>query len=111
MAYSMDLRRRVVAALEAGESMWSVAQRFAVAHPTVRQWRDRAQAGRLAADKPGPTGPRVFTEADDQLMREQVAARPGITAKELRAMLSVDISISAVCRRLIKLGLRLKKSR
>ena len=111
MSYSMDLRRRVVAAVEAGESMWSVAKRFAVAYPTVRDWRERARAGRLEADKPGPTRPRVLTEADDQLMREQVAARPGITAKELQAMLSVHVTISTVCRRLIALGLRLKKSR
>jgi transposase len=111
MAYSMDLRLRVVAAVESGQSMWSVAQRFCVAHPTVRAWRDRAAAGRLAPDKPGPTRPRVLTEADDQLMREQIAAKPGITAKELQAMLSVSVTESTVCRRLKKLGLRLKKSR
>jgi len=52
MSYSMDLRLRVVAAVEAGASMWSVAQRFDVAHPTVRAWRDRAREGRLEPDKP-----------------------------------------------------------
>lgn len=111
MAYSMDLRQRVVAAVEAGESMWSVAKRFSVAHPTVRDWRDRARDGRLAADKPGPEGPTKFTPEDDALMREQVRRKPGITAGELKPMLGVDVSISAVCRRLRKLELRLKKSR
>jgi transposase len=106
----MDLRERVVAAVAAGESMWSVAQRFSVAHPTVRDWRERAAAGRLAADTPGPRGAVKLTAADDRVMREQVAARPGITAKQLMAMLSVPVVESTVCRRLVKLGLRLKKS-
>ena len=111
MAYGMDLRRRVVAAVEAGESMNAVAKRFMITPPTVRDWRDRAEEGRLEPDKPGPTGPRVLTEADDQLMGEQIAARPGITAKQLMAMISVDVVESTVCRRLKKLGLRFKKSR
>ena len=111
MAYSMDLRLRVVAALDAGESMWSVSNRFAVAHPTVRDWRDRACERRLEPGKPGPTGPRVLTEADDQIMREQVAACPGITVKQLMPKLTVSMVASTVCRRLKQLGLRLKKSR
>ena len=72
MAYSMDLRQRVVAAVEAGESMWSVARRFSVAHPTVRDWRDRARRGRLAADKPGPRGAVKLTEADGKRMFREI---------------------------------------
>jgi len=107
----MDLRRRVVAAVKAGASMNSVAKQFMITQPTVRQWRDRDRAGRLEPDKPGPTGSRVLTETDDQVMRQQVAARPGITAKELIPMLSAPVVESTVCRRLKRLDLRLKKSR
>ena len=60
---------------------------------------------------PGPKGPVKLTEADDALMREQVAAQPGITARELAVMLSVRVSVMTVCRRLIQLDLRLKKRR
>lgn len=111
MAYSKDLRLRVLSALEAGESMWSASKRFSVSHPTVRHWRDEASLGRLEPGKPGSTGPRVLTQADDQLMRQQVAVCPGITAKQLMPMLSVPVVESTVCRRLKKLGLRLKKNR
>lgn len=111
MAYSMDLRLRVVAAVEGGESQWAVSKRFAVTYPTVLNWCKRASEDRLEPDKPGPTGPRVLSEADDQIMRDEVAKHPGITAKQLRAMLSVPVAESTVCRRLKKLGLRLKKSR
>ena len=111
MAYSMDLRERVVAAVKEGQTISVVARRFSVSRPAVRDWRDRAGRDELEAGKPGPKGPRKLTPQDDALMREQIAKRPGITAKELMPMLSVDVSISAICRRLIKLGLSLKKSR
>ena len=111
MAYSMDFRLRVVAALERGESQASVAQRFEISERTVRRFKKRHGAGRLEADKTGPRSPNKITPQDDQLMREQVALRPGITANELQAMLSVEVAECTVCRRLIKIGLTLKKSR
>ncbi len=112
MAYSMDLRERVVAAMQdAGAMVTKVAKRFDVSRPAVRDWCDRAQRGELAPGVPGPKGPIKLTEADDALMREQVAARPGITARELVPMLSVPVTIATVCRRLIQLDLRLKKRR
>ena len=111
MAYSMDLRERVVAAVKEGQTISVAARRFSVSRPAVRDWRDRAERGELAVGKPGPKRPRKLTPQDDELMREQIAKRPGITAKELQPMLSVDVSISAICRRLIRLGLSLKKSR
>ena len=111
MAYWMDLRERVVAAVNAGETIAVVARRFWVSRPAVRDWRDRAGRGGLMPGKPGPKGSIKLTEADDRLMREQIAMRPGITAKELMPMLSVSVVESTVCRRLKRLGLSLKKSR
>ena len=109
MAYSMDLRERVVAAVQAGATVTQVARRFDVSRPAVRDWRDRAQRGELTPGVPGPKRPIKLTEADDALLRGQVAARPGITARELVAMLSVPVTIATVCRRLIQLDLRLKR--
>lgn len=111
MTYSMDLRERVVAAVEDGQAIASVAQRFAVSRPTVRDWRERARRGVLAAGVPGPKGPIKLTEDDDRLMRQQVAARPGVTARQLIPLLSVAVAECTVCRRLRRLGLTLKKSR
>lgn len=111
MTYSMDLRERVVAAVNHGDPIAVVARRFGVTRPTVRDWRDRAAHGRLAPGVPGPKAPIKLTAADDRVMREQVAARPGITANQLRPLLSVAVVACTVCRRLNQLGLRLKKSR
>jgi transposase len=107
MAYSMDLRERVVAAVNRGEPIATVAQRFQVARPTVRDWRDRAERDALPPGVPGPKSPTKITPQDDQLMRDMIAKRPGITANELRAMLSVEVAECTVCRRLKKLGLTL----
>jgi len=111
MTYSMDLRERVVAAVDEGEPIAAVARRFQVARPTVRDWRDRARRNALTPGIPGPKSPTKITPQDDQLMREQIARRPGITANQLRALLSVEVAECTVCRRLKKLGLTLKKSR
>lgn len=111
MTYSMDLRQRVVAALNRGESASAVARQFEVARSTATAWQTRAGSGKLEPDKPGPTCPRKLTPADDRTLRDQVAVRPGITAKELMRFLGNKVVESTVDRRLIALGLRLKKSR
>lgn len=110
MAYSKDLRLKVLAAVDRGETEAAVARHFDIGERTVRRYKQRRQqTGDVQALKTGPKQPTKLTAEDDRVMREQIAARPGITARELIPMLSVDISISAVCRRLIKLGLSLKK--
>lgn len=112
MAYSKDFRLKVLAAVDRGESEASVARRFEIGARTVRRLKQRRRlTGGVAARKTGPRGPMKLTPADDQVLRQQVQRKPGITAGELRPMLSVTVSISTICRRLIGLGLSLKKSR
>ena len=108
MAYSVDLRERVVDALNSGESISVVSRRFCVSRAAARDWLKRDV---LTPGKPGPTSPTKITPEDDRLMRDEVARNPGVTANQLRAMLSVEVAECTVCRRLKKLGLTLKKSR
>jgi transposase len=112
MAYSIELRHKVLAAVDRGESQASVARRFDISSRTVRRFIQRREAvGDVTPDKTGPRGPRKLTPEDDALLIDQVRLKPGITAKELQPMLSVDVAISTICRRLIGLGWSLKKSR
>lgn len=112
MAYSKDFRLKVLAALDRGESQASAARRFDIGPRTVQRFkRRRDRTGDVNADKTGPQKPIKLTLADDMLLREQVRLKPGVTAKELAAMLDDKVVISTVCRRLIALGLSLKKSR
>lgn len=109
--YSMDLRQKVLAALDRGESARSVARRFEMHEETVRVFRDRREAGRLEPDKPGPKGPAKLTPADHAKLRELVAADPGLTLKRLAEQMSVRVTESTIHRALKKLGLSFKKSR
>jgi len=111
MAYSMDLRERVVSAVGDEESITWVSRRFRVARSTVRDWVARDRCGELLPDTPGPKGPIKLTASDEQRMRDAVAAQPGITAKQLMILLSVPVVESTVCRALKRLGLSLKRSR
>jgi len=109
MAYSMGLRLKVLAAVDRGESQASVARRFDLGERTVRRFKQRRDHNQLEPYKTGPKSPTKLTPADDQLMREQIAANPGITALQLQPMLSVHVAECTICRRLKKLGLTLKK--
>ena len=112
MAYSNDLRHKVLAAVDRGQSRASVARRFDISSRTVRRFIQRREAtGDVTSDKTGPKGPIKLTPEDDALLIDQVRLKPGITARELRPMLDADVTISTICRRLIALGWSLKKSR
>lgn len=111
MPYSMDLRRRVVTALERGESAASIARRLEIGERTVFEWRQRHAEGRLEPEKSGPRGPTKLTEADHRKLVTAVAQQPGITLRELASMMSVPVAESTVCRALQKLKLTFKKSR
>jgi transposase len=108
--YSMDLRKKVMAALGRGESVSSVSGRFEVSRRTIGRWIQRQAVGQLAHDRSGPKGPVKLTPADDQTLREALRDQPGLTLLQLRALLSVQVAQSTICRRLKKLELTLKKS-
>jgi transposase len=88
-ALSVDLRIRVLAAVEAGASHRQAAERFGVSAASVSRW------GALAREKgeprPGPLGGdrrsgRV--EAQGGLIRAFLEKTPDITVEELRAALA-----------------------
>lgn len=68
-AYSMDLRTRIVAAREVGQSVVSVARRFEVCTKTVYQYCAQAKRGALAPRPlPGRT-PVLSPEQTADLVR------------------------------------------
>jgi transposase len=106
MPYSNDLRRKLIAAWQQWDgTQRELAQLFGVSRSylqkVLRRWR---RTGDLDAPtyRHGPAS-RIAARRLTQL----VAARPDATLAELGAQLRA--SPSAVCRRLQRLGLRLKK--
>jgi transposase len=108
--YSMDLREKVLSAVDRGESCASVARRFEVSERTVREYRRRRDRGRLRPDTPGPRGPIKLNEADHRKLRELLASDPGLTLGQLVGSMHVAVAESTVYRALKKLGISFKKS-
>lgn len=109
--YLMDLRRKVIAALEQGHPVSTVARRFDIDEKTVRTYRRLAKIGQLEPGQSGPKQPTKMTPADQQILRDTVAANPDMTLRELSKMLSTPVVESTVHRTLKKMKISLKKSR
>ena len=69
-AYSTDLRGRVLAAVEAGESVDAAAQRFAVGRSTAYRWVGamRDEGRREAKPVRGGPVPRIHGEAEATML-------------------------------------------
>jgi transposase len=86
--YSTDLRMRVVALVESGESAREAARQLEVGASTAIRWVDRwSRTGSVAA-KPGTGHCRSPLEAHRQWLLDLVAAEPDLTLGEIRARLA-----------------------
>lgn len=108
-AYSMDLRKRVLADSDAGMKTKQVAERYGVSRTWVRGLKQRRrETGEFAARIPRAGRKPKFERVR---LAELVAARPDATLAELRELLGVQCALSAICVALQKLKLTYKKSR
>ena len=110
---SNDLRERVVAAFEAGESCRSVAGRFGVAVSSVVKWEQRWRAtGSVAPGKMGGHRKRVLEPHRDFIL-ERIEQTPHLTLHGLKDELAtrgIVVSHNAVWLFLRREGLRFKKN-
>ena len=110
---SNDLRERVVAAFEAGESCRSVAGRFGVAVSSVVKWKQRWRAtGSVAPGKMGGHRKRVLEPHRDFIL-ERIEHTPHLTLHGLKDELAsrgIVVSHNAVWLFLRREGLRFKKN-
>lgn len=107
--YSSDLRSRVIAACDAGESPELVGPRFSVTPRTVYQWlRLRRETGGIAP-RPSDPGPEPILAPHADTLRAIVRDRPDATLEEIRAELPVRVSVGALFNMLGRLGLSFKK--
>lgn len=109
MAYSMDLRTRVLADSDAGIGTRAVATKYSVSESWVRRLKQRRrEKGEIAPRQRQPAPPKWLPHAErlQELVREQADA----TLAELRGRLGVELSITTLWRALHKLRLTFKKS-
>jgi transposase len=111
---SMDLRLRIVHAVERGSSIREAARRFAVSPSAAIKLMQRVRAtGRTAPERYGGHR-RPVLEPHEAARRRLVAATPDITLAELQSELErrggVRAGLSTIHNALRRIGLRHKKS-
>ena len=112
--YSIELRARVVAAVEQGEmTIGEVAQVFNVGVTFVKKMLRLQRAGADLTPRQGGGSVPKLTETDRELLRDTVAVSPDGTLAECQSVLSAqhnrEVSVSTVCRVLQQLELPRKK--
>jgi transposase len=112
----MDLRQRIVAARQAGESKLSLSRRFAVGYATVNRYmRQLEQRGSLAPKPHGGGMPRAVDAQGEALLRALLEEKPDLTDAELTQRYcergGKAASKSSINRALQRLSLTRKKSR
>ena len=113
--YSVDLRERVLAALERGMTRSEVVSTFQVSLASLKRWLARQRiTGQLTPQLPsGGPEPKISASQDEEL-RAQVAACPDATLGEhterWNAVHGTSLSQSTVGRAIRRLELTRKKS-
>lgn len=112
MAYSLDLRERVVAAVKEGAKQPEVAKRFKVSLSSVERYVRLERQRRLRAKSP-PGRPAAIAAAAYGMLAEQVAQHNDASLKEhcelWQKEQGASVSVYAMCRALQRARLPRKK--
>jgi transposase len=113
-AYSLDLRKRILAACDRGEGTKYVAERFGVSPSWVRRLKQRRREnGEIGPRSPGGDRRGKFDRKALARLQKRVEAHPGATLEQLRVWihgeLGIQCSVMAVCRALKRIGMTFKK--
>ena len=112
---SVDLRQRVIAAIDGGLSCRAAAERFGVSAASAIRWRDRQKkAGNFTPQKQGGDRRSRRIEEHSQLILDAVAAKSDITLVELRGKLiehGVAAGVASLWRFFKRRTITLKKRR
>jgi transposase len=112
-AYSEDLREKIVEALERGMGKSQAARTFSVSLSSVKRYAKLAQEGRSLAPKKRPGSKPKLDERSRKLLQADLEEHPFLTLQErceyLRAVASVEVSRSTVCRAIKRMDATRKK--
>ncbi|WP_166298127.1 IS630 family transposase [Bradyrhizobium sp. 2S1] len=112
-ALSVDLRQRVIAAIDGGMSCRQAAERFGVSAASAIRWRGRLkEVGDIVPKRQGGDRKSQRIEAHSQLILAAVTAKPDITLAELRELLKrrgISTGIASLWRFFQRRKITLKK--
>ncbi len=107
-AYSEDLRKKIVAAIERGMSKTEAARLFDVSLSSVKRYSRTAREGGSLEPRKSPGRPRKANEKAQVLLEKDVEERPGATISQrrhfLEQIMSMTLSNSTVRRLMKRMG-------
>jgi transposase len=112
--YSLDLRERVVAAVEGGQTCRAVADLFNISVASVVKWSQRARQTGSAAAKPMGGRRPVLLAGQRAFILDRIEAVPNLTLRALAVELAergVIVSYGAIWTFVHREGLSFKKKR
>jgi transposase len=110
-AYSVDLRKRVLADCDAGLGTKEVAAKFQVSESWVRRLKQRRRETGAVAPLPRSGGrPIKIAGAREKRLKALLRKHPDATLHELRRRLRLKCCVSTVHLAVIRLGMSYKKS-
>jgi transposase len=114
-AYSEDLRKKIVAAIERGMPKVEAARTFEVSLSSVKRYARIARQGESLTPKKSPGRTRKVDQKAQVLLKEDVKERPAATISQRRRFLEhmtgKDLSDSTVRRLMKRLGFSQKNGR
>ena len=112
-AYSEDLRKKIVEALRRGMGKSEAARTFSVSLSSVKRYAKMDEEGRSLAPKKRPGSKPKLDERASKLLEADLKDHPFITLQQrceyLRAVASVEVSRSTVCRAIKRMNTTRKK--
>jgi transposase len=112
-AYSEDLREKIVEALGRGMGKSQAARTFSVSLSSLKRYTKLAQEGRSLAPKKRPGSKPKLDERSSKLLQADLEEHPFLSLQErceyLRAVASVEVSRSTVCRAIKRMDSTRKK--
>jgi len=107
-AYSLDLRERVLADCDAGQSNDEVARKYRVSASWIRRLKQQRRETGSIAPRQRRAPPPQWTAHTSEIC-QAVDVQPDLTLKELRQALGLKLSEPTLCRALRELRLSWKK--
>jgi transposase len=112
-AYSKDLRRKIVDAIERGMPKAEAARTFGVGISTVKRYATKAQRGESLEPAKAPGKRPEIDEKVRKLLEEDLHERPFVTLQQrcdyVEAISGVSVSRSTMCRAIARIGSTRKK--
>jgi transposase len=113
IAYSEDLRQKIVDAIERGMPKAQAARTFGVGISTVKRYVTKARRGEPLKPAKAPGKRPKIDERVGKLLEEDLEERPFVTLRArceyVEALSGVSVSRSSMCRAIARIGSTRKK--